>query len=485
MNLKKLTIKSTRERLDKKEFSAKELVRAVYDRIDIVDPQIKAFVCFAKENAMKAAEKYDKKKTKSFVAGIPGSVKDNYNWKGTKTTASSKMLEDYVSPYNATVIQRLLDQDAVLIGKTNMDAFAHGSSTETSDFFTTLNPWDTSRLPGGSSGGSAAAVAAGMGVYSMGTETVGSVRGPAAWCGLTGFKPTYGRTSRYGVVAMGSSLDVPGPICKTAEDCAIILDVIAGQDKYDATSSPKNSGNYHKNLDKSCVKDMKIGVVKQYFDEKKIQREVIERAYEALKVLEKMGAKLLDIDLLEPKYGMAVYTVVCRSEVSSNLGRYDGIRYGHVSEVNEQEVLDQISHNRGEGFGNEAKQRSMTGGYALSAGYYDAYYKKAQKVRTLIIKDMNKAFEKVDIIAGPTMPSVAPKVGATEGNPLFGEMMDVLMMASSLSGTPGISLPVGLSSDNLPIGLNLMAPQFEEQRLLDTGYAYQMETDWHEKYTEF
>ncbi|HEX9804137.1 MAG TPA: Asp-tRNA(Asn)/Glu-tRNA(Gln) amidotransferase subunit GatA [Candidatus Dojkabacteria bacterium] len=484
MEVAKLTIKQTRKDLDEKKYSSKELTEAIFERIEKNDNDVKAFISNYKEEAMNASEEFDSGKSDdSKIAGIPVSLKDNYNWKGSKTTASSNIIKDYISPYNATVTERLVNAGAVITSKANMDAFAHGSSTETSDFFTSRNPWDLSKLPGGSSGGSAAAVASGMSIYSMGSETAGSVRGPASWCGLTGLKPTYGRSSRYGIIAMGSSLDVPGPITKSVEDAAIVLEIIAGQDPRDATTSPKSAEKYFENLSDDLM-GMKIGVVKQYFDEEKIEKEVLVKVHEALATLEKKGAKLIDIDLMDPKYGLAVYTVVCRSEVSSNLGRYDGIRYGHFSDEKAETMLDQIALNRGEGFGNEAKQRSMTGAYALSAGYYDAYYKKAQQVRTLIIEDMNKAFDEVDVLVGPTMASTALEIGATEGNPLFGEMMDVLVMASSLSGTPGLSVPVGFDSKNLPVGLNIMAPQFEEQRILNLGYAYQNETDWHTKFPD-
>jgi aspartyl-tRNA(Asn)/glutamyl-tRNA(Gln) amidotransferase subunit A len=393
------------------------------------------------------------------------------------------MLKSYESVYNSTVVDKLEKEDAVIFGKTNMDAFAHGSSTERSDFFTTKNPWDLNRVPGGSSGGSAAAVAAGMGIYSIGTETAGSIRLPASWCGITGLKPTYGRVSRYGVVSMGSSLDSPGPMTKNVEDAAILLEVLAGKDEKDANTSTKKVENYFANLNKD-ISGMKIGLPKQYFNEDAIQKEVLERVTDAAKLLEKQGAELVDMDLMDPKYGIAVYTVICRSEISSNLGRYDGIRYGYFSDEKAEEILDQVMINRGEGFGNEAKQRSMTGAYALSAGYYDAYYKKAQKVRTLIRQDLERAFEEVDIIIGPTTPTTALKLGESENNPLFGEMADILIEASTLSGCPGLNIPVGFDQNSLPVGMNLFAPQFNEQQILNVGYAYQNETDYHNQFPD-
>lgn len=483
MDITKLTLTEAKKDLESKKYSAKELTDEVFNQIEKHDDKVKSFISLTKDQAYNAAEKFDKGETNSPIAGVPGSVKDLFNWKGTKTTASSNIIRDYVSPYNATVIDRLESQDALIVGKTNLDAFAHGSSTETSDFFTTKNPWDLNKLPGGSSGGSAAAVAAGMGIYSIGTETAGSIRQPSAWCGLTGLKPTYGRVPRYGVISMGSSLDCPGPIAKSVEDCAILLEILAGQDPKDATTSPKPVDSYYKNINRD-IKGLKIGLPKHYFDKSQIQEEVVIRVMEAAKELEKLGAVLVEMDLMDPKYAIAVYTIICRSEVSSNLARYDGIRYGFRSDKQAEKILDQISYNRGEGFGMQAKQRSMTGAYALSAGYYDAYYKKAQQVRTLIKEDLDKAFESVDIIIGPTTPSTALEVGTTMDNPLFGEIADALIEASTMAGLPGLNVPVGFDKSNMPIGMNIFAPQFEEQRIINLGAAFQQATDWHTKFPE-
>jgi aspartyl-tRNA(Asn)/glutamyl-tRNA(Gln) amidotransferase subunit A len=483
MEIQSLTLKQAAQDLKEKKYSSKELTQEIYTNIEKNDGNIKAYVNLTREKALAAAEKYDSSSEtpSSAIAGVPGSIKDLFNWYDTPTTASSNMLKDYISPYNATVTQRLLDHDAVLVGKTNLDSFAHGSSTETSDFFTTRNPWDTNRLPGGSSGGSAASVAAGMAIYSVGTETAGSIRQPSSWCGLSGLKPTYGRVSRYGVISMGSSLDSPGPMCKSVEDCALLLEVLAGRDPKDATSHHAKVENYFENLNAHTVNGLKIGLPKKYFEADVIQDDVIIRVREALEVLESKGAELIDIELLDPKYSIAVYTLVCRSEVSSNLARFDGIRYGHTTEKNIETIDELISRNRGEGFGDEPRRRVMTGTYALSSGYYDAYYKKAQKVRTLIKKDLEKAFKQVDVIIGPTTPSTALEVGATKGNPLFGEVADMLVEAGTLAGYPGLTLPVGFDRDSLPVGMNIIAPQFEEQLILNTGYAYQQETDWHTK----
>ncbi len=448
----------------KKEVSAVELASEQLKVIADKDEDINAFILNTEEKALAAATAVDEKI----------SSEDNYNWEGTLTTASSKMLGNYIAPYNSTVTKRLLDSDVVFLGKTNMDAFAHGSSTETSDFGVTKNPHDLTRVAGGSSGGGAAAVAAGMGVYAIGSETAGSVRGPAAWCGLYGFAPTYGRNSRYGVVAMGSSLDRPGVMANSALDCALVSDVISGHDPKDATSIPEPSSNYAKNLNGAILKDrkLKLGIPKQFLDDR-IDAEVQKNVMNSIKEFEKMGAELIEIDLLDPKYAIAVYTIVCRSEVSSNLARIDGIRYGFQSDAEAETILDRISNNRGEGFGNEAKQRSMTGAFALSAGYYDAYYKKAQQVRTLIIEDFAKAFEQVDLIVGPTMPTVAPKIGVTKDNPLFGEIADMLTEPSALAGLPCISVPVEQNSEGLPIGMQIFGPQFKEQLVLDLAYTFE------------
>jgi aspartyl-tRNA(Asn)/glutamyl-tRNA(Gln) amidotransferase subunit A len=479
MDLHKRTITDLNRGLLGKEYSAVELTQAYQAQISEKEEAINAFVNLTADKALTAAKAVDEKiargESLSPIAGIPAALKDNFNWRDTITTASSKILADYISPYNATVTQRMLDADAVFLGKANMDAFAHGSSTETSDFGVTRNPYNLERVAGGSSGGSAAAVAADMAAYGIGSETAGSVRGPAAWCGLYGFAPTYGRISRYGVVAMGSSLDRPGVLANSVADCALVADLITGQDPKDATSIPEGSTNYFKSLNKNFIKSrgkLRLGLPKQFLDER-INAEVAAITMQAVKELEKLGAEIVELDLLDPKYAIAVYTIVCRSEVSSNLARIDGIRYGHNSAEFAAEVLDQIALNRGEGFGNEAKQRSMTGAYALSAGYYDAYYKKAQQVRTMIIQDFVRAFGQVDLIVGPTMPTVAPKLGVTANDPLFGETADMLTEPSALAGLPCISVPVGEDSEGLPVGMQIFGPQRAEQDVLDLAYTYE------------
>jgi len=371
-------------------------------------------------------------------------------------------LDEYVPPFDSTVVSKLKDAGMVMLGKANMDAWAHGSSTETSDYGPSKNPWDLTRMPGGSSGGSAAAVASQEAIGSIGSETAGSIRQPASWCGVVGMKPTYGRVSRYGVVAMASSLDSPGPITKTVEDSAIILQVLAGQDKYDATTSPLPVPDYLKNL-KRDIQGLTIGISDDYFEG--VDAEVRAAIEETYKPFEKLGVKIKKLKLFDPKYAIAVYTILQRAEVSSNLARYDGIRYGHDRTF----------------FGDEAKRRVMLGTYTLSAGYYDAYYKKAQKVRTLIVEDFRRAFSEVDLIIAPTNPVPALKLGESANNPMFGELMDVLVEPSSIAGLPGISVPCGLTKKNLPIGMQIMGPQFSEELILNAAYKYEQETPWHER----
>lgn len=386
-------------------------------------------------------------------------VKDNFSTKGIRTTASSNVLKDYVPPYESTVTLRLAASGYGILGKTNMDAWAHGSSTETSDFGPTKNPHDTSTAPGGSSGGSAAAVAAGLTPAAIGSETAGSIRLPAAWCGIVGLKPTYGRVSRYGVIAMGSSLDCPGPMTKSVEDAARLLQIIAGHDPFDATSSTLPVPDYRE-LSKA-KQTYTIGVSDEYLQN--VDTEIVESVKNAMRLLERKGHKVKKIKLLDPKYSISDYTIIQRAEVSSNLGRYDGIRYGGGREL----------------FGEEAKRRIMLGTYTLAHGYYDAYYKKAQQVRTLIIEDFKRVFQDVDLIAAPTTPITAIRLGDFKNYPFFGETMDVLAEPGAMAGIPAISIPTGLDSKHLPIGMQFMAPQFEEGRLLDIAYQYEQETDFH------
>jgi aspartyl-tRNA(Asn)/glutamyl-tRNA(Gln) amidotransferase subunit A len=454
-----LNVKQAIDGLVKKEFSSQELTKSCLERIKKVEPKINAFVTVCEKEALEQAQRADKlleSKQDLPLLGIPIALKDNFSTLGIRTSASSKVLEDYVPPYDSTVVKRLKEAGAIIIGKTNMDAWAHGSSTETSDFGPTLNPWNTNHLPGGSSGGSAAAVAANEAIAAIGSETAGSIRQPASWCGVVGLKPTYGRVSRYGVIAMASSLDSPGPITKTVEDSAIILKVLAGIDEYDATTSPLPVGNYQSV--ELINKDLKIGISDSYFNE--VDEEVKSSVLETIKKLEELGAKVEQIKLFDPKYAIDVYTIIQRSEVSSNLARYDGIRFGNGREL----------------FGEEAKRRIMLGTYALSSGYYDQYYNKASKVRTLIIDDFRKAFEKVDVIIAPTSPSLALPVGASKESAMFGEIADMLVEPSSIAGLSGINIPVGLSKSGLPIGAQIIGPQFAEELVLKVAHLYEQET---------
>lgn len=456
-DINKLKLLKAIDGLKNKQFTSTDLVSACYAQIDKLESNIKAFVTLTRELAFEQARKADQEISekgdeafeKKPLLGIPYACKDNYSTKGIQTTASSNILKGYIPPYESTVTQKIKDAGAILLGKTNMDAFAHGSSTETSDFFKTKNPWDYSRVPGGSSGGSAAAVVSNMCIFAIGSETAGSIRGPAAWCGISGVKPTYGRVSRYGVIAMASSTDSPGPLTKSFEDAALILKVIAGKDPMDATSSPVEVPDYLSKINRKDLKGIKVGKPRSYFniDIEPGVKLAVEKSLEEMKNL---GAQIVDIELLDPKYSIAVYTIIQRSEVSSNLARFDGIRFGQSRDA----------------FGLEARKRMMLGAYALSAGYYDAYYSKAQKVRTLIVEDFNKSFEKVDVIVGPTMPSVAIKFGDSEKSTMFGEMMDVLTEPSAIAGLPSFSIPCGFS-DNLPVGMQIIGRHLSEELLFN------------------
>ncbi len=469
--LNKLNLKQAREGLRNKDFSSVELTKACLDRIKATDDKLNVFVTLAEEGALKSAEEADKlllqgHALQSPLLGIPIAVKDNFSTLGVRTTASAKVLDEYVPPFDSTVVKKLKEAGMVMLGKTNMDAWAHGSSTETSDYGSTKNPWNTEHLPGGSSGGSAASVAANQCIVSIGSETAGSIRQPASWCGVVGLKPTYGRVSRYGVAAMGSSLDSPGPISKTVEDSALILEILAGQDKMDATTSPKNVVKYTKNLE-ADFNDLVIGISDEYFIDG-LDPEVEKAVKDAILKLEKMGAKIEKIKLFDPKYAIDVYTIIQRSEVSSNLARYDGIRFGNDRSA----------------FGEEAKRRIMFGTHALSSGYYDQYYNKASKVRSVIINDFKKAFEKVQVIVAPTSPSLALPVGASKDAAMFGELADVLVEPSSIAGLSGINIPVGFSSTNLPIGMQIIGPQWGEEKVIQTAYKYEQETqneEWRKK----
>jgi len=453
--------------LKKRLFSSYELTKSCLDRSNELNSKLNIYLTF-NTNALDEAKKADKiiaedKKIfeKYQLLGIPYAIKDNFLTKNLRTTASAKLLDNFNPVYESTVSQRLKNAGAIILGKTNMDAWAHGSSTETSDYGPTLNPWNPKTLPGGSSGGSAAAVASDCCIFAIGSETAGSIRQPASWCGVTGLKPTYGRNSRYGVIAMASSTDSPGPITKTVEDAAYILQITAGKDENDASTIPDKSWNYSS---LEIDKPLRVGIVEDYFL-KDAQNGVNELVEETVEVFKKnKSISLTKISLLDPKYAIAVYTILQRSEVSSNLARFDGIRYGNSRNL----------------FAAEARRRMMLGAYALSSGYYDAYYKKAVKARTLMQQDFAKAFENVDILLAPTSPCVALPVGSSSGQAMFGELQDMLVEASSICGLPGISIPCGFV-DGLPVGLQLIGKMKDEETIVKLAKFYQSQTDWHKK----
>lgn len=478
-----------RELLDSKQVSSVEMTKYFLDRIKNLDGKINSFITVIPEEALKAAQDADDFMASGgenpFLCGIPFAHKDLFCTKGIRTTAASKILDQYKPPYESTAGQKIKDQKAVLLGKTNLDTFAHGSSTETSDYGVSHNPWDLNRIPGGSSGGSTAALAAGLVPWATATETGGSIRQPASLTGLSGWKPTYGRVSRYGVISMASSLDCIGAVAYSVKDLANLAEIMSGKDEHDATTSPVEVPAYSKLL-KSDIEGLKIGVPKEYFVEG-MELGVEKAIRAAIAELEKMGAKVSEVSLPNTKYGALVYAIVCPSEVASNLARYDGIRYGHSSKKakNLNEVYE---FSRAEGFSQEAKRRVLTGTYVLSAGHYDAYYKKAQKVRSLIIKEFAEIFKQVDILVCPSTPNVAPKIGGAKDNPLFGYIADQLNIPGSLAGLPALSIPCGFSKPSdgtdvdLPVGLQVIGPQWGEQTIFNVGYAYQQATDWHKKH---
>ncbi len=482
MELYELTAHELLKKMKKKEISSEEIVMSIYNRISQVEDKLHSFVTLTEEEALLQARNIDKNMRKSefqgLLAGIPIAIKDNMCIKNVRTTCSSRILENFISPYEATVIKRLRNEGAVFIGKTNMDEFAMGSSTENSYFGITHNPWNLDYIPGGSSGGSATAVASDETILAIGSDTGGSIRQPAACCGVVGLKPTYGRVSRYGLVAFASSLDQIGPFGKDVEDVALLLNVISGYDENDSTSVNLDVPDFTKSLIEN-VKGVKIGIPKEYFVAG-LDGEVERAVKEAIELLKSLGAKILEISLPHTEYGVAVYYLIAPSEASANLARYDGVRYGYRAPETE-DLLDEYEKTRGEGFGAEVKRRIMLGTYALSSGYYDAYYLKAQKVRTLIKKDFDEAFQKVDAIVTPTAPTTAFKVGEKVDDPLQMYLSDIFTISANLAGIPGISLPCGFSKKGLPIGLQLLANPFAEEVLLRIAYTYEKNTEWHKR----
>lgn len=482
MRLFEYTALQIKAKVLSEEIRATDLVQQVIDRIKDVEPNVRAYITTNETNALKKAQEIDEKITNKekvgLLAGVPIAIKDNICTKSLYTTCASKILKNFTPPYNAFVIDRLIEEDAVIVGKTNLDEFAMGSSTENSGFKITRNPWNYEYVPGGSSGGSAAAVASGLAFMALGSDTGGSVRQPAALCGVVGLKPTYGRVSRYGLVAFGSSLDQIGTLTQDVKDSAVLLQIIAGHDPHDSTSVLAPVPDYLQGID-SGVHGLRIGIPKEYFAAG-LHPDVQDALKHALKIYERFGAQIVDISLPHTEYAVAVYYIVANAEASSNLARYDGVRYGYRT-GNAKGIIDMYARTRSEGFGNEVKRRIMLGNYALSSGYYDAYYLKASKVRTLIKKDFDSAFEKIDCIICPTSPIPGFKIGERASNPLEMYLSDIYTIPANLAGIPGISIPCGFSKEGLPIGMQIFTKHFEERKLLQIAYAFEQETDFHLK----
>ena len=466
------------DKLVKKEISSVELTKAVYDRIDEVEDQVKAYITLDKENALAQAAKVDKMiadgETIKPLAGIPGAIKDNISVKGVRMTCASKILENFVPVYDAHVIENLRKDETIFLGKTNMDEFAMGSTTETSHFQITHNPWDLSRVPGGSSGGSAASIAAGEAIWSLGSDTGGSIRQPASFNGCVGIKPTYGRVSRYGCVAFASSLDQIGPITRDVTDAATVLNCICGKDEHDSTSLPVDVPDFTKAL-RADVKGLRIGLPKEYYGEG-VDAKVKAEIEKAVKKYEELGAEIVDVSLPHTEYAVITYYIIAPAEASANLARYDGVRYGFRA-ANATSAPEMTRLSRTEGFGPEVRRRIMLGTYVLSSGYYDAYYKKAMQVRTLIRRDFNEAFEKCDVLLTPTSPVVAYPVDG-KMDPLSIYMLDVTTIPVNMAGLPGISIPCGFA-DGMPVGMQLIGKVLDEETVLRAAYTFEQATDFH------
>jgi len=480
MELHTLGIGELRTLLDRKEVAVKDVVDSVYRRIDAVEDRVRAFVTLTRERALEMASEAQKRIDNNLstpLLGIPLGIKDNMCTRGIRTTCSSKILAQFIPPYESTVTSRLAEKGYILIGKTNLDEFAMGSSTENSGFHTTRNPWDLERIPGGSSGGSTAAVAADECIAALGSDTGGSIRQPASLCGVVGLKPTYGRVSRYGLVAFASSLDQIGPITKNVKDAALLMNVIAGHDPCDSTSAPVDVPDFTAALGHD-IKGLRIGVPKEYFI-KGMDEEVERSLREALKQLESLGGVPLEVSLPHTDYAVATYYLLATSEASSNLARYDGVKYGFRQTG--KDLLEMYKNTRAKGFGSEVKRRIMLGTYALSSGYYDAYYKKAQQVRTLIKRDFEEAFSRVDVMVTPTAPTPAFKVGEKADDPLQMYLSDIFTISVNLAGVPGISIPCGFTHNGLPIGMQLIGRHFDEETILRVAFAYEQTTEWHKR----
>ncbi len=483
MNITELTVHELQEKLENKELSITDIAKAYSDRIEEKEEQVQAFVTTLNKDAIEQAkivqDKVEKGEIKGNLAGIPIGIKDNICTKGIKTTCSSKMLENFISPYSATVMEKVEQENMINLGKLNMDEFAMGSSTEYSYFKKTKNPWNLNKVPGGSSGGLAAAVAAQMVPWALGSDTGGSIRQPASFCGVVGLKPTYGLVSRYGLVAYASSLDQIGPITKDVTDCAMLLNIIAGHDEKDTTSSDRPKVDYTKAL-KNNVKGLKIGVPKEFFGEG-INEEVKKSLEKAIKTYKELGAEIEEFSLDIAKYALASYYIIASAEASSNLGRFDGIRYTYRT-PEFKNLKDIYKKSRSEGFGAEVKRRIILGTYVLSSGYYDAYYKKAQKVRTLVMNEFNKGFEKYDVILTPTSPTVAFDIGSKSDNPLEMYLADICTVSINVAGLPAISIPAGVDKEGMPIGMQLIGNRFCEETILNAAYTFEQAIKFRENY---
>ena len=477
------TVKQLQQGLSSGEFSSVEITRQYLDTIKSLNPQLNAFITVTEDQALQQAQAADAliaEGKASTLTGIPLAHKDIFCTDGIRTSCGSHMLDKFIAPYNATVIEKLDAEHYVMLGKTNMDEFAMGSSNESSYYGPVKNPWDTDCVPGGSSGGSAAAIAAGMTPAATGTDTGGSIRQPAAFCGITGLKPTYGRVSRYGMIAYASSLDQGGPLAQTAEDCALLLGAMAGFDERDSTSMDREVPDYSASLGNS-LQGLKIGLPKEYFAEG-LNNDVAQCIDQAISEYRKLGAEVVEVSLPNSKIAIPAYYVVAMAECSSNLSRMDGVRFGHRCE-NPKDLEDLYKRSRAEGFGEEVKRRIMIGAYTLSAGYYDAFYLKAQKLRRLISQDFAQAFEQVDLIAGPTTPNVAFKIGDKTDDPVSMYLQDIYTISVNLAGLPAMSHPAGFV-DNKPVGLQLIGNYFDESRLLNAAHQFQQATDWHQQSAE-
>ena len=481
MNLATLTLHEARENLRKREFSAQELAEAVFRRISETEEKLHSYITLSRDTALKEAKQADEQlKTDTnphSLLGIPIAVKDNFLTRDIRTTCASKFLENFIPPYDCTTVKKIRASGAIITGKTNLDEFAMGSSVENSAFFATRNPWNTDRVPGGSSGGSAAALAADQCIVALGTDTGGSIRQPAAFCGVVGLKPTYGRFSRYGIIAFASSMDQVGPMTKDVRDCALMLEAIASYDSADSTSANRPVPQYSASLT-GDVKGLRIGIPKEYFVSG-IQPAVEQAVREGVRQLERNGAAIREISLPHTDYAVAVYYIVATAEASSNLARYDGMRYGHRARA--KDLTETYMLSRAQGFGPEVKRRIILGTYALSAGYYDAYYLKAQRVRTLIKRDFDEAFKSCDVIIAPTAPTTAFKIGEKTQDPLQMYLSDIYTISVNLAGLPALSLPCGFDSEGLPIGLQIIGKHFDESTVLAVAYAYEQSTDWHKR----